>query len=68
MGEKLSTFLKVEDHLIQKRGKQSIICLVYSQRLHCLLDAESFLVWQPKMGESLDRKHVLNTTKLLPAQ
>ena len=49
-------FSKVEDHLIQKRGNISIRCLVYSQRLHCWLVVERFLVWQPKVGGVLDPK------------
>ena len=53
---KIEYFRKVEDHLIQKRGNISIRCLVYSQRFHCWLVAESFLVWQPKIGGVLDPK------------
>ena len=39
---------------MQKRGNLSIRCLVYSQRLHCLLVAVRFLIWQPKIGGALD--------------
>ena len=55
-GWKIEYFPKVEDHLIQKRGNISIRCLVYSQRVHCWLVVESFLVWQPKIWGVLDPK------------
>ena len=55
-GWKIEYFPKVEDHLIQKRGNISIRCLVYSQRLHCWLVAERFLVCQPKNGGVLGPK------------
>ena len=66
-GWKIEYFPKFEDHLIEKRGTISIRCSVYSQRIHCCLVAERFLVWQPKMGAYLARKQLLNTTILLPA-
>ena len=53
---KIEYFPKVEDHLIQKRGDISIRCLVLSERFHCSLVAEIFLVWQPKYGGVLDPK------------
>ena len=53
-GWKIEYFPKVEDHVIQKCGNISIRCLVYNQRLHCWLVAESFLIWQPKIGGVLD--------------
>ena len=40
--------------------------LVYSQRIHCWLVAERFLVCQPKVGESLAWEQLLNSTKLPP--
>ena len=49
-GWKIEYFPKDKDHVIKKRGSISIRCLVYSQRLHCWLVAESFLIWQPKIG------------------
>ena len=55
-GWKIEYFPKVEDHLIKKRGNISIRCLVYSQRLHCWLVAERFLVWKPKNGGVLGPK------------
>ena len=62
-GWKIDCVLKVEGFLIQKHGNISIRCLVYSQRLHCWLVAESFLVCQSKKGESLAGKQHLNSTK-----
>ena len=53
---KTEFFPTVEDHLIQKRGNISIRCFVYSQRFHCWLVMESFLVWQPKDGGVVDPK------------
>ena len=55
-GWKIESFPKVEDHLTEKRGSISIRCLVYSQRLHCSLAVESFLIWQPKNEGVLDPK------------
>ena len=66
-GWKIEYFPKVEGLLIQKFGNISTACLVYSQRLHWWLVVERFLVCQPKKEESLARKKVLNSTKLLPA-
>ena len=51
---KIEYFPKVKGLLIQKRG--NIRCLVYSQKLHCSLVAESFLVCQPKIEEVLGQK------------
>ena len=59
---KIEYLRKVKGLLIQKRGKISIRCLVYSQRLHCWLVAESFLVCQPKSGGVLGWKKLLNRT------
>ena len=53
---KIEYFQKVESLLIQKRENISIIFLVYSQRLLCILVAESFLVCQPKSGGVLGPK------------
>ena len=53
-GWRIEYFPKGEYHLTQKRGNISIRCLVYSQRLHCWLVAERFLMWQPKIGGVLD--------------
>ena len=55
-GWKIEYFPKIEDYLIQKRANISIKCLVYSQKLHCWLVAESFLVCQPKTGGVLGSK------------
>ena len=55
-GWKIEYFPKGEDHLIQKRRNISIRCPVYSQRIHCWLVAERFLVWQPKNGGVLGPK------------
>ena len=66
-GWKIEYFPKVEDHLIQKLGNISIRYLVYRQKIHWWLVAESVLVWQQKNGEYLARKQLLNTAKLLPA-
>ena len=55
-GWKIEYFPKGEDHLIQKRRNISIRCSVYSQRIHCWLVAERFLVWQPKNGGVLGPK------------
>ena len=49
-------FRKVNGLLIQKRENISIRCLVDSQRIHCWLVAESFLVCQPKSGGVLGLK------------
>ena len=65
-GWKIEYFPKVEGLLIQKRGNISIRYLVYSQRIHCWLVAERFLVCQPKVGESLAWEQLLNSTKLPP--
>ena len=53
-GWKIEYFLKVEDHVNQKRGNISIRCFVYSQRLHCWVVPERFLILQPKIGGVLD--------------
>ena len=55
-GWKIEYFQKVEDHLIQKRGKISIRCVAYSERIHCWLVGERFPFWQPKNGGVLDPK------------
>ena len=63
---KIEYFPKVEDHLIQKRGNISIRCLAHSQRLHCWLVAEKFLVWQPKNGGFFDPKAAPGYHKIAP--
>ena len=54
----MTTFEKPEGLLIQKNGKISIRCLVYSQRPYCWLATENILVCQPKKGGGLDPKTV----------
>ena len=59
-GWKIEYFRKVNGFLIQKREN---ICLVYSQRLHCWLFVESFLVCQPKSEgvKAAPRKNLLKS-------
>ena len=56
VGWKIGYFSKVKGLLIQKLENISIRCLVYSQRLHCWLVADSFLVCQLKIGGVLNMK------------
>ena len=49
-------FPKDEDYLIHNHRNISITYLVYTQKLHCWLDAERFLVLQIKNGGVLAPK------------
>ena len=60
VGWKIGCFSKAKDLLIGKLGKISIRCLVCSQRLHCWLVAESFLVCQLKNGGVLTIDQIAN--------
>ena len=55
-GWKIEYFPKVGGLLIKKHGNISIICFVYSQKLHYWLVVESFLVCEEKIGGVLGPK------------
>ena len=63
-GWKIEYFPKDENYLIQNHGNISITYLVYTQRLHCWLVAERFLVLQIKNGGVLAPKSATEKHKI----